>query len=502
MANNESVKITYVKNLNKLNFNSTISVAIDSNVNIKTVLNVDSYIYDTKVETGSSKAVISGKIGVNVLYIDTDNMTNTISDSQNFSETYVDNSISSDCFISIINSSVMSNVLSSDGILKINCDISIEPVEYLNLSMPNNLINFENMITKKEEITTSTISNTVNSNFEYTTNLETNLAVSKILYCNSSFTVENVTPYQDYALVEGKLNSKLIFETMNGDEVEIKEISKNETIKNEISIQNLTSDSVCDLNFSVDKSKTNISTEVEDNTNIITVQNTICVSGVVLKEISLDVIDDLYSAENEIEIVKTNREFNKSMDCTRFSDVVNGEITLLDDETAIDDIVSNLNAQAEITNSYVKEGQYFVEGVVTSHLIYVDENKELKQKQLELPFVINTKIALEKAYCTHSSATILDCRTRVKRGTIIELEYSLCLTVCSYKKEEMEMIDNVTIGKSLDFGAVDFQIFIAKPNETMWDLCKRIKARVEDVSRYNKDLPLVMEGGEKIIIKR
>ena len=165
MANNESVKITYVKNLNKLNFNSTISVAIDSNVNIKTVLNVDSYIYDTKVETGSSKAVISGKIGVNVLYIDTDNMTNTISDSQNFSETYVDNSISSDCFISIINSSVMSNVLSSDGILKINCDISIEPVEYLNLSMPNNLINFENMITKKEEITTSTISNTVNSNF-------------------------------------------------------------------------------------------------------------------------------------------------------------------------------------------------------------------------------------------------------------------------------------------------------------------------------------------------
>ncbi len=502
MANNESVKITYVKNLNKLSFNSTISVAIDSNVNIKTILNVDSYLFDTKIDAGSNKAVVTGKIGVNVLYVDTDNITNTITDSQNFSETFVDNSITSDSFINILNSNVLSNVLSSDGILKINCDISIQPVVYLNLSMPNNLVNFENMILKKDEINTNTIASTINTSFDYTTNLETNLPVSKILCYNAHFCAENVTPYQDYAVVEGKLVSKLLFESMNGDETEVKEIIKTENIKNEISIPNLTSDANLDLMFCLDKSKTNISTESEDGENIITIQNTICVSGVVLKEISLDIIDDMYSAENEIEITKTRREFTKSMSCERVNDIVLGDITLRDDETAIDEIVSNLNSQPEITNTYIKDEMVYVEGIITSHLIYIDENKEIKQKQLELPFVINTKIALDKIDCTHASIELLDGKTRVKRGTIIELEYTLFITVCSYIKSETEMIDNVTIGKSLDFGSVDFQIFIARPNESMWELCKRIKAPMEEVARYNKDLPLVMEGGEKIIIRR
>ena len=51
-------------------------------------------------------------------------------------------------------------------------------------------------------------------------------------------------------------------------------------------------------------------------------------------------------------------------------------------------------------------------------------------------------------------------------------------------------------------GEYDYQIFIAKQGETMWDLCKRIKISPENISQYNKDLPLVMNGGEKVIIKR
>ncbi len=502
MANNESVKITYVKNLNKLNFNSTISVPIDSNVNIKTILNVESYIFDTKVDAGSNKAVISGKIGVNVLYIDTDNMTNTINDSQNFSESFTDNAITADCFISLSNSNVMSSVLSTDGLLKINCDISIEPIVYLNINLPNNLMNFENMIVKKDEVSTTTIANTVNTSFTYNTNIETNMPITKILCYNSHFSCENVTPHDDYALVEGKLLSKLVFESQSGEDSAIKEIVKCENIKSEISIPGLNSENVCDFTFSIDKSKTNISTESDDGENVVSIENTICVCGVVMNAISLDIVDDMYSAENEIDIVKTKREFNKDMMCNRYADTVAGEITLRDDETAIDEVVSNLNAQSEITNSYIKDGYVYVEGVISSRLIYIDENKELKQKQLELPFVINTKISLEQADCMHTNSEIVDSKIRVRRGSVIELEYSLLITVCAYIKTDAEMIDNVTIGKSLDFGSVDFQIYVAHPNESMWELCKRIKSPVDEVMKYNKNLPPVMQGGEKVIIRR
>lgn len=64
------------------------------------------------------------------------------------------------------------------------------------------------------------------------------------------------------------------------------------------------------------------------------------------------------------------------------------------------------------------------------------------------------------------------------------------------------MVDNLSIGKALDFGMFDYQIFIAKPDETMWDLCKRIKINPDEIGKYNPNLPLVMTGGEKVIVKR
>ena len=86
-------KVTYAKNLNKQNFSASISIPIDTNVNIKTILQIDSYLFDEKVECGNGKAIMSGKIGVKVLYVDKDNITNTITDSLTFSETILDNSI-------------------------------------------------------------------------------------------------------------------------------------------------------------------------------------------------------------------------------------------------------------------------------------------------------------------------------------------------------------------------------------------------------------------------
>ena len=132
----------------------------------------------------------------------------------------------------------------------------------------------------------------------------------------------------------------------------------------------------------------------------------------------------------------------------------------------------------------------------------MDENKEYKNKSTQLPFIINTKIKLEKLDCLHSSISIEDCKAKAKRGTIVELDYDVEICVCAYVCETKQMIDNFTLLKPLDFGEYDYQIFVAKSGETMWDVCKRIKISLDDICKYNKDLPQLFEGGEKIIVKR
>ncbi len=500
--NLDTIKITYAKNLNKLNFSSLISVPINSNVNVKTILNVDSYIFDEKVECGNGKAIITGKLGVKVLYIDTDNISNIVNDSQSFSETFVDESITSDCFINISNASVVGNVLSSDKTLKINCDVNISPTLYLNLALNTSNSSFENMIVKKNEISTNTIACNVDTSFEYATNIETKDNVTKILCYDAYFTPSSLTSYDEYAVVEGKLYSKLLFESASDDESVIKEICDTFNLKSEINIPNITKDCLTDFNFSIDKSKENISTEIEDGNNIITISHNIKVNGVCIKSISIDLIDDMYSVDNEIEISTSKRDYTKNMQTEFVTDNISGEITLDDNETAIDDIISNININAEITNHYLKDNNLYQEGIISSHIIYIDENKEIKHKPIDLPFVINTKIKIDQLDCIHSCINILDNKIKVKRGTVIEFDYSVSIMINIYQKDTKDIIDNMVIGKPLDYSTVDYQIFIAKPNESVWDLCKRIKISPDDISKYNKNLPLIMEGGEKIVIKR
>lgn len=500
--NQDAIKITYAKNLSKINFNSTINVNIDSNVNIKTILDIDSFVYDKKIEAGNGKAIFSGKLGVKVLYIDTDNITNIITDSQSFNENIVDASITSDCIINLCNISIINNILSQDSTLKINCEISCAPVVYLNIGIANRANNFDNLVTKKSEINTSTILCKIDSNFEYTTNFETRDNIAKILCYNSYFAPISCTANDGSATIEGKLYSKLIFETQDDAGNKIKELTDVFNVKTEISLKNMERDCILDLACEINKSLTKINTEFEEGSSIVTITHNIDVCGVAIKNISIDVVDDMYSTENEIELTTSKRDYNKNLQTEIVTDSINGEITLSSKEPAIDEIISNCNINAEITNSYIKDNFLILEGIVSSHLVYIDENKEYQQKHLELPFVLNSKIELSQLDCLHSQIDVVDCKTKIKRGTIIELEYGISICLHIYQKDSREIIDNFTLGKALDFSNFDYQIFLAKPNESLWQLCKRIKISPDEIGKYNKDLPLILNGGEKVIIKR
>ncbi len=501
-GNNENVKITYAKKINKINFNSVISVPIDSNVNIKTILDINSYLFDAKVECGNGKAILTGKIGLKILYIDTDNITNSISNSQSFSESIADSSITADCFININESNIVNNILSTDNILKINCDITISPTLYINLGLTNKMLGFENLIVKKSEVKTNSILEKVNTNFDYTTTIETKDTINKILTYNAYFTQTQTVANTNCAVLEGKLYSVLIYETNKNEEIVIKEIVDSFNLKTDVEIVGIDNECLLDLTYTLDNSACNIVTETDDDNNIISINHKINVSGVCLKPVTLDVVDDLYSTSNEIETSVTKREYVKNIQHLCFDEKVYNELSLSSEETAIDEVISNLHITPEITNYYIKDNKLTLEGLISSHLVYVDENKECKNKTLELPFVVDTDIMFENIDCLHSAVSVVNNNVKVKRGTILEIEYALCYNVCLYEKESHEIVDNIVLGKALDNSAYDFQIYLTKPNETMWDVCKRIKISVEELEKYNKNLPLVMEGGEKIVVKR
>ncbi len=501
MVENNLTQTCFAKNLNKLNFSSLISVSVDANANIKTVLNTDCYLFDCAVECVAGKMIVSGKVGVKVLYIDTDNITNTVSDSQSFSESLVDESITADSIINICNQTTNCTVMQTEGGLKINCEVCISPVMYLNLNVNTGAGSYDNLIVKKCEVDTCVIDQPIDCEFNYTTSLETKDNVSKILLYNAHFTPTKVSALDGSVVVEGKLFSKLLYETLNESESEIKELNNCFTIKTDVPA-NVSSESLLDVSFCLDGSKQEIETEMDDGNNVVVVKHSIRMCGVSARTLSIDLVDDMYSLENELELNFVNKNFYKLEQVCYVSESVSGEIAIDDDETAIDSIIANCNIMPEITNSYIKDDCLVVEGIVSSQVIYLDENKEYKTKLTELPFIINTNIKMEKPDCLHISVNITDENAKVKRGTIIALDYSLEICLNHYTSETRQLVDNFTLNAPINFGDYDYQIFIAKPNETMWDICKRIKVSPDNISNCNPNLPQTFLGGEKVIIKR
>ena len=56
--------------------------------------------------------------------------------------------------------------------------------------------------------------------------------------------------------------------------------------------------------------------------------------------------------------------------------------------------------------------------------------------------------------------------------------------------------------QSLNYGDVAFQIYVARANESCWDVCKRLHITPEKLMECNKENPAIYLGGEKIIVYR
>lgn len=502
MENENNISSTaFIKNLNKQTFNTSINLQVDSKANIKTILNCSCHFFDVKINSANGKAIVTGRVGVKVLYLDDDNLTNTISDTQPFSENVLDATITSDCNIVLTNLSSSCSCTNNGTSCKADCVISFCPVLYLNLAWNEAEVD-SSYITKQTQLTTTQIKSIVNTSFEHTTNIETHDEISKILFVDSALCQTNVTAQNGYATVEGKIFTTIVYETNEQEETKIKQTKDEISFKTDVELENLNESDILNLTLTLNKNKQNISTELEDDLSVITVDNVVDVCGVVLTKTEINIVDDLYSTNHELSLNKTQREFLCNSKTCYINETIFGELTLSKDEPVIEEIISNCNTSYEITNTYTLNGTIQFEGVITSNLIYLNEDKQVVCKTLEIPYVINTKIEAE-TLPTHSiDLSVTPSSIKARRGTIVEVEYAVCANINLFDSCTMEIVDNISQGKELDFSKYDYQIFIAKPNETMWELCKRIKCHPNTLNECNKNLPDRFVGNEKIVVKR
>ncbi|MBQ2691752.1 MAG: DUF3794 domain-containing protein [Clostridia bacterium] len=115
-----------------------MNIAIDQNVHIKNIINVQSYIYDCELSAITGKCNIKGKLGVKIVYLDVDNVYNTLTDETSFLESISDESITNDCKIFMNNENVSCNIDYDSTYLKLNFNVNAKLYSNIdiNLNLP------------------------------------------------------------------------------------------------------------------------------------------------------------------------------------------------------------------------------------------------------------------------------------------------------------------------------------------------------------------------------
>ncbi len=502
MEENNTVKIAHVTNLPMLNVRSQLNINIDSNANIKQVLNIGASLIESQIETMFNKAIVKGTVGVKVLYIDTDNMYNTLSESVTFNESINSEIITSECQIDISNSQFATDFTNDEKSLHINLDGSVECFCNLNSSLNCFNKSNEDLIIKKSILQTYNCIQKFNKSASYNYDFKLDTSINKILSCDSNVTIDEIKCYEGYVFVIGQIFNNIVYEISNEAGNIIKVTNNSTPFKCEFEASLCDNECVADVCAVIDLNNTQITTDIGDNSTKFDVEYCINASGYIYKAINVDVVEDLYSLNNEIEIVNNNYNLCKKMPYLKSVENVDAEITL-SDELNVDQILGMVNTSASVTQASVKDNGINVEGVINGNLLYLDESGEIKHLQTQLPYSINMKQEVNDPVCAiRLNVVPIACKCKIKRGNILMLDYEVCIMSNIYSQSQTTLIANIKYGKPISYGDIAFQIYVAHPNENCWDLCKRLHISQDKLALYNKENPATYNGGEKIIVYR
>jgi len=502
MEENNGIKVANVVNLPTLNIKSQLNMNIDSNTHIKQVLNIETCLIDAQIEPMLNKALIKGTVGLKVVYVDTDNMYNSLSDSINFSETLNSDNITSDCEINISNSQFVSEFENDDKMLRISIDGNIDCFCNLNSGLRTFNQTSESLITKKSMLEAYTCVQKINKNTNYDFDFKLGAKINKMLSCDSKVVIDDCKCYDGYILINGQIINTIVYE-IEGDATNLIKINTNSTsFKCEVEATGCDNECVADLSAYVNLNSTQITTDISDNDTQFNFEYCIVVNGYIYKAVNVDVVEDLYSLDNEIEVLRNDCTLCKKAPHFKSIENVDAEITLAD-ELNVDEILGMVNTSSSVTQYQVKDNAIVIEGVISGNLLYFDENREIKHLNTQLPYSLSVKQEFKEDVCAiHLSVIPINCKCKIKRGNTLMIDYELSVSGNAYTKTKVQLIDNVKYGKVIRYGDVAFQIYIAHSNETCWDLCKRLHITQEKLLEYNKENPATYLGGEKVVVYR
>jgi hypothetical protein len=225
--------------------------------------------------------------------------------------------------------------------------------------------------------------------------------------------------------------------------------------------------------------------------------------GYVFKDDSVEIVSDLYSTSNYVNVVAETVSSLKDANNVIFDEKLSGSILIQENDAFIDEILGNCCSNVVVVNKYVKDGLLNIEGIATTTILYL--NKEMNSThsvEVEMPFAVSYSISGNDDMLAETELAITQIAAKARRGK--EIEVSAVLEVYSdiYHNDEDVVITKVEEDDEIPENDCAMTFYITKDGDTVWNIARELKISTDLLLQQNPMLTDDVVAGTKIVVYR
>lgn len=389
---------------------------------------------------------------------------------------------------------------SNEGTFKMIVNVEVNFTETSNQPVKSYYSTDEKCCTKLQGLDLNVLTHEANADFSVQSKIAVKENISKVLLVDSSVVLKETTVGTGFVSLSGEVCGFVCYVKEDGSVAHAQVV---EQFKEEVEVKSSSNETIIEAYLNEKKSEVKAVVENQgEKSNLIVITTPIQATVRAFEQENIPVTTDVYSLTNEVEIIKGNFSNSKMLGNKYFESKVEGSLSLPESNPRIDKILLLSSPRMTISNSYYKDGEVFVDGIIYANVIYLnDDTSTINSVEIEVPFVINDKVAFEndKVY-VYAQAILSDCDVIAKKGREIYFDCKVKTYLNMWEDENYELVSGINIGKAFQEKDSAIEIYFASAGATFWDIAKELRISEEMLISQNPNLTNPLDKDERIVV--